>query len=97
MFAGNVLFMNWYYAKHIHLNIKKFWLSIARILPGFILPIGVGVAINFFWNLDSYLDILLAAGLIAAVYMGSVWIFSMNGYEKGLIKAPLKKMLKRGK
>ena len=97
MFVGNVLFMNWYYAKHIHLNIKKFWFSIARILPGFILPIGVGVAINVFWNLDSYVELLLAAGVLTATYVGSVWFFSMNPYEKGLIKAPLKKMLKRGK
>ena len=95
MFLGNGIFMNWYYAAHIGLDIGGFWKSIFKILPGFILPVGLGVLINRFWTLDSYLDILLAAGGITVVYLVSIWCFSMNRYEKDLICAPLKKLTRR--
>ena len=93
-FATGV-FMNWYYAKHIHLDIRGFWMSIASILPGYILPCITGFIINRFWELDSYLDILLSAVLITAVFLISVWFFSMNPYEKELFSKPIRKLIKR--
>lgn len=94
MFAGNTLFMNWYYAKHIHLDIFGFWKSILRILPGYILPILTGAAVHSWWHLRSYWDILLAAFLIGAIFCISIWLFSMNDYEKDLIRKPVKKLLR---
>lgn len=93
MFAGNAVFMNWYYAKHIHLDIRGFWKSIVSILPSYILPCAVGFAVNRFWVLDSYWDILLSAALITAVFILSIWLFSMNPYEKDLIVKPIRKLL----
>lgn len=95
MFAGTVLFMNWYYAKRIHLDIAGFWKSICSILPGFLIPILLGVLINRFWTLDSYWDILLSALLIALIYMVSIWFLSMNDYERGLVSSPFKKIAGR--
>jgi ABC-type maltose transport system permease subunit len=97
MILGNGVFMNWYYAKHIGLDIADFWKSICSILPGMILPVGVGIAINRFWNLDSYGDILLAIALMTGVYCLSVWLFSMNDYEKQLVAQPVKRILRRNK
>ena len=97
MIFGNGVFMNWYYAKHIGLDIAGFWKSICSILPGMILPVGVGIAINRFWNLDSYGDILLAIALMIGVYCLSVWLFSMNDYEKQLVAQPVKRILRRNK
>lgn len=94
MFLGNALFMNWYYARHIGLDIRGFWRSIASILPGYIVPCAVGFAINRFWQLDSYRDILIAIAAITATYCVSVWCFSMNAYEKQLIRQPLSRLFR---
>ena len=97
MLGGNGVFMNWYYNKHIHLDMVGFWKSIASILPGYILPVIVGVAINRFWELDSYIELLLSALLITVVFVVSVWFFSMNTYEKELFSKPFRKLFKRNK
>lgn len=97
MIIGNALFMNWYYARHIGLDIAGFWKSIASILPGFAIPCVVGFAINRFWQLDSYGDILIAIVLITCSYCVSVWCFSMNSYEKQLVLQPIKRLLCRKK
>lgn len=94
-FFGYVVFMNFYYHKHIGLDIPKFWRSIISIIPGYVLPILVGVCINKFWMLDSYVDILIAAFIICIVFAMSVWNCSMNNYEKELIKKPIIKYFHR--
>lgn len=93
MFMGTVVFMNIYYAKKIRLDIKSFWKSIFSILPGYILPVAVSIVINRLWKLDSYYDIFGAAVVIAISFIGSVWLFSMNEYEKYLIKKPIVKLI----
>lgn len=93
-FWGYVIFMNYYYWKHIGLDIPGFWKAIAGILPGCIAPLAVGFGISRFLTLDSFLDILLAALAICAVFLVSVWVFSMNEYERSLLRKPLQKLKK---
>ena len=95
MLCGTVLFMNWYYAKYVKLNMKAFWKSIFSILPGYIPPIIVGLIINRFWLVDSYLEVLSSALVILLIYIGSVWVFSMNNYEKQLVTKPIQRLLNR--
>ncbi|WP_303876448.1 oligosaccharide flippase family protein [Bacteroides acidifaciens] len=89
MFLGTVLFMNFYYAKYIHLDIRGFWKSIYSILPGYVLPVFGGIIINRFWRLDSYFEISGAAVIILVVFGISIWNFSMNSYEKQLLGKPI--------
>ncbi len=91
---GQVVFMNYYYHFHIHLDIVKFWKSILAILPGFIIPVGVLFIINRMWKMDSLWDILVAACVIVIAYIISIWNFSMNEYEKELFVNPIRKLLK---
>lgn len=88
---GQVIFMNIYYYKSIRLNIPAFWRSILSILPGYILPCLTGFLINRFWKLDSLVEILVAAIIIAGVFCISVWLISMNRYERDLFIKPLKR------
>lgn len=92
MFFGTVVFMNWYYSKRVGLNIKEFWISISKILPGFILPIIVGVLFRVCVNIDSLLMFIVAALAILITYVFSVWFISMNDYEKNLVKKPFIKI-----
>lgn len=92
-FFGYVVFMNYYYWKHIGLNIPAFWKSIASTIPGMLVPAVAGYLINRFWTMDSFQELLLAAILICALFAVSIWIFSMTEYERNLIKQPVKKFL----
>ncbi len=87
MFLGTVVFMNYYYSVHIGLNIKQFWISIARILPGLFVPVCTGLIINKTIDVKSYYMVFISAVIISVSYAVSIWFFSMNDYEKGLIKS----------
>lgn len=94
-FFGYVVFMNYYYWKQIGLDIPGFWRSLVSILPGYIAPMLTGILIHRFWSMDSYMDILLAAAVISLTFLASVWCFSMNAYERELLRKPIRKLLKR--
>lgn len=87
MFMGTVVFMNYYYSKHIGLNIKQFWTNIISIFPGLIAPTLIGLLINRIMVFRSYLGILGSAIIICLVYLISIWLFSFNEYEKNLIRS----------
>lgn len=95
MFFGTVVFMNCYYHKKIGLDMYMFWKSIASILPGYVIPIVVAISINKFAMIRSFIDILIYAMIISLVYIVSVFMISMNSYEKDLFIRPLKKLLRR--
>ena len=91
---GNVLLMNWYYHKHIGLDIPAFWRSILRMVPGMLPPAAAAVAI-FLWApmQYSYFHAVVWGVVFIAVYLPSVWLFSMNDEEKDLVRRPLRKLL----
>jgi len=95
MLAGCGIFMNIYYVVKIKLDIKGFWIAIAKTLPGMIIPIATGIVVNRFWNIDSYIDVILSALILIVVYIASVWFFSMNQYEKQLFSKPIKRIFNR--
>lgn len=92
MFAGTVIFMNIYYWKKVGLDIPRFWKSIASILPGYFAPILIGVVIWKFFQINCYMDLLVAAVVISATFLLSIWVISMNEYEKNLLRVPIKKV-----
>ena len=94
MILGYAVFMNWHYAKRVGLDIIGFWRSIISILPGYAFPVAVGIVVNQFWTLDSWIDILLSATIISMAFICSIWMFSMNDYEKEIIKKCFRKFVK---
>ena len=91
-FFGYVVFMNYYYWKHIGLNISAFWKAIASTLPSMLIPGVACYLINRFWIMDSFMELLLAAMVICALFSVSIWFFSMNVYEKEILKQPIRKV-----
>lgn len=94
-FAGTGLFMNFYYAKGIGLNIGKFWKSIFSIVPSFLPSIITGVIIFTCFSLDRVWKILAATVILMTTYLLPVWFFSMNQYEKGLFRSPVEKIFRK--
>ena len=94
-FVGNVLLMNWYYYRRMGLNIPKFWRHIFHLLPAMVPPAIVSVLLAVYVHPTGYFGLVLPGCLIVAVYSGSLWLFGMNRYERGLVSAPLRRLLRR--
>lgn len=92
MLIGYTGFMNFYNYKYLGMNIPAFWKSIFSIFPGYIPTIIVCVLIHRFWNISSYVDVLLSAIIISIVFLLFAWKFSMNDYEHELISKPVQKI-----
>lgn len=92
---GQVIWMNWYYASRIHLNIIGFWKSILSTIPGFVPAIIGGIIYKRIIVIDSLWDIMIGAIVITIFYLLGHFMLSLNDYEKQLVIVPVKKILKR--
>ncbi|MDO5547649.1 MAG: oligosaccharide flippase family protein [Eubacteriales bacterium] len=95
MIIGNIIIINIYYVKVIHLDVLGFAAEIARLLPVMLVMIGYGVLSN--WLLPGGGWLLLGAKILlyAALFFALSWKFSMNDYEKQLVAGPVRKLWKR--
>lgn len=92
LLIGNGLIMNIFYHKKIRLDMCYFWKEIFKFIPALIIPIIVGTIIMKFMYFDNIIKYLLCMCLYVLVYIGSMWLFGMNAFEKNLICVPLKRM-----
>lgn len=90
---ANGVIMNIYYQKECNLNILEFWKEILRMSAGLIVPAIVGVMINKFIDTSNIITFSLAVIAYSAVYCASMWLCSMNSFEKGLITKPINMVL----
>lgn len=95
MFIGTVIFMNIYNYKCVGINIPAFWKSIVKLLPGYIIPIIVGVIICKYAMINSYLSLLLFVLIYCVIFFLSIWFISMNKYEKNLFIKPVKSIISK--
>ena len=90
--VGNIIIMNWYYYKKIGLDIPFFWKNIFKAIRGMIIPCMFGILITektLQCDLLFYIVLIL---IFVLVYVSSVYIISMNDFEKGLIKSFFNKL-----
>lgn len=88
---ANGLIMNIYYHKRCNVDVVVFWKNIVRMLLGVIIPAIFGVVLMRFIDLYVIWKLCVFIVVYTAVYCASVWLISMNTYEKSLIKRFLKK------
>lgn len=86
LIVANGLLMNWYYHYRIKIDIYRFWREVIKAFPSFIVPVVVGVLLNYCLNLYKISNFLLGSAVFSAAYFLSVWRWGMNEYEKGLAK-----------
>ena len=92
---GQVIPMNWYYYRHIGLNIPWFWKKICQLLPSMAVPAIVAVCIALFAHVESYFHIMIWGCVFVAVYAVFLWLFGLNRFERDLIAVPAQKILHR--
>lgn len=68
-----------YYKKVLGLEVKTIFLDVVRYLPGLILPVIFGMAINYFGLLEeNYVSIMFLGIIYAVIYVVSVLVFCMG-------------------
>ncbi len=82
---ANGLIMNVYYQKKCSIDIYRFWKSIMRLLPGFVIPLVAGTVMACFIRFSTIFGLLCGIVAYAAIYCCSCWLFSMNRYEKEVV------------
>lgn len=90
---GQGLFMNIYYHKKVGINIINFWKNILKMIPGVLIPFIIGLTLNYFISSYNWYIFLCEVAIVAISYCVSVYLLSMNTYEKNLIKSPIKKVV----
>ena len=92
---GQIVIMNIYYHKKIHIDIPLFWKEIGKMS---VIPIVVGM-ISFYvfqiYQLNSVGKLLIGILLFGSVYLPLFWIFGLNSYERNLFKIPIQNMICR--
>jgi O-antigen/teichoic acid export membrane protein len=95
LLIGNGVLMNWYYHKHVGLDMKFFWSQIFQFIPALIPSVVVGIIITMNIDLYNIWRFLIFGIIYIIVYFISIWFFAMNHYEKSLLSNPVKQMLGR--
>lgn len=89
LIVANGFIMNVIYYKICHIDVILFWKNILRMSLGLICPIFVGVILNKTIVINGYFTFILCIIIYTLVYIISMWLISMNKYEKKLILKPL--------
>lgn len=95
MIVCNGFVMNWYYHRHVGLDMLHFWKSIFGMLPGMLPAVALGTAAVKLHAFTGYGGVLLFALPYCVVYAASVYRFSMNEQERELVKGVARRVLRR--
>ena len=91
---ANGLMINVYMHKRCNIDIISFWKNILRMIVGWFPAVIAGVLINCLFDLTSIFMFIVGVGMYSCVYCLSMWLLSMNKYEKNIILSPFKRMLR---
>lgn len=86
LLLGHGLIMNIYYKSKQNIDILGFWLQIAKMS---VAPIAISIAASYLLcsqDIDSWSKLLKYILIYLAAYLPMLYIFSLNTYEKGLLK-----------
>ena len=86
LLLGHGLIMNIYYKSKQNIDILGFWLQIAKMS---VAPIAISIAASYLLcsqDIDSWSELLKYILIYLAAYLPMLYIFSLNTYEKGLLK-----------
>lgn len=81
---GEGIILNIYRHKKVGINMLYFWKEMALLSRGFVVPAVVGVWMANSLDLYQPVPFLLGGTVYTLVFIGSMWLFGFNAYEKSL-------------
>ncbi|MDD3304285.1 MAG: oligosaccharide flippase family protein [Clostridia bacterium] len=92
LIIGNGIIMNIYYYKKAKIDIPRFWKNIIRMLIPICVIFFIGYILNVNNTIYSWSYLILKVVIYAFIYFVTVYLFSMNGYEKNIVMKPMLKI-----
>ena len=92
MVVCNGFVMNWYYHKHIGLDMIFFWKSILSMLPSMAPTCVLGFAAVKLLDFTGYSGVMTFALPYTAVYCAFLYALGMNSDERGMVKSILRRL-----
>lgn len=93
--AGQITYMNIFYARRVHIDIKQYWKNLLRIVLT-TAPLAIATAvIKRVFPIESWLALAAYVLVFSAVYCILYWTVVANDYEKELIRGFKRKLFKR--
>ena len=97
VFVGKGVLMNWYYRRHIGLEIGRFWKAIGRIAAAYALPLSVAILMMLFVKITAIWQIIVYGAGIAVLEAVCLWTFGMNDDDRRQLLGPLARVLRRNR
>lgn len=94
LIIGNGFLMNWYYQKHIGIDVIQFWKKICRFVPLVIVSLLVGFLSTHFVNVYSVSGFIIEGIIIAIVYAAMLFFTGLDKNEREKVLNKLSKALK---
>jgi O-antigen/teichoic acid export membrane protein len=91
-FFVNLLIMNIYFWKKIHLDVPKFWFNIVKMSFPLILTLFGGLYVNNQLPNGSWSLFFIKISLFSILFVLLMWFTGMNAYEKNLTKSFLNRL-----
>lgn len=82
----HTILINIYYYKKLSLNVIRFWKSIFMQSLPFIIPIVLILTFEYFTNITGLIGFVVYGVSYTVLYCLTAYLFSMNTYEKNIIK-----------
>lgn len=95
LIIGNVILMNIYYYKKIHINIPQFWKEIFFMTIPVVIANVISNVINYLIGGSGYFFIFIKVIVFTVTYIPLMWFMGMNEYEKQLFKEPSIKLFRK--
>lgn len=95
LIAGQVIAMNIYYHRVIHIDIPKFWKEIGKIS---FTPLGIGLLFYCLfrvYEINTVWMFVVSILVFSLAYIPLVWFSGMNSYEKELFISPMRRIANR--
>lgn len=94
LILGQIITMNIYYHKQIHMDIPRFWKEIARMTIPVAAAAVFGVGVCYLLPYEGYFWLFVKIALYSAAYIPCMWFWGMNPYEKALLGKPAVKVMR---
>ena len=95
LIIGNIIVINIYYYKKIHIDIPQFWKEIFFMTIPVVVAFCCGIFINHLVSGSGYSSIVIKLLIFTVIYIPLMWLIGMNEYEKKLFKGPVIKLFRR--
>lgn len=92
---GQMIIMNIYYYKKIHIDIPRFWKQILKMTIPVAIAFVIGIGLNRILVANNYFILLIKIVIYTSIYAFLVWKLGMNAYEKEVFLQPINKIIKK--